>query len=243
MIITEDPRFNEGRWEMYVPRKIFEVSTGDGEKTIYVKFVDKAGNESPVFTGKVTYDSTPPAGSEFKIDNLAEFTNNTTKTVAISVQAKEAKEMRIAQKGFSQGVWEPFASSKTITLDGDDGEKELAVFFRDEAGNVSDPLVARIILDRTPPLPVDITIDNGAGWTNHTEKKVTLQLNVRGADEMMLSNNASFEGGEWIPFKDSVTDYVLPGEDGEKIIFVKFRDKAGNISPTLTGKINLKRSF
>jgi hypothetical protein len=60
---------------------------------------------------------------------------------------------------------------------------------------------------------------------------------------MMISNNPDFSGCSWEPYKKEIRNYVLPGDDGEKILFVKLRDEPGNVSRVVTAKINLKRSF
>jgi hypothetical protein len=243
MIISEDQNFSTGRWEMFIPRKIYEVSPGDGLKTIYVKFIDKAGNQSQPVSGKVYYDTTPPSGISLLINDGAKFVNNPAKAVVLKISAKDALEMRISQKGTSVGVWEPFIVEKTVTLDGEDGLKELAVFLRDEAGNVSDPLVASITLDRTPPVPVSLTIDDGSGWSNNASGKVALHIKARDANFMMIGNTPAFESGQWIDYSEELTDYTLSQGDGEKIVFIRFKDETGNISPPIFAKVTLKRSF
>ncbi len=243
MIIDEDPTFKNGRWELFIPKKVYEVSKGDGEKTIYIKFKDKAGNESDVISGKVTLDTTPPVPVSLSINNGQEYTNNPNKSVTLDIVAKDALEMRISQRGTSVGVWEPYVKEKTIALDGNDGKKYIAVFFRDEAGNVSDPLVDSITLDRTPPVPVSLTIDDGSGYTKNPDKKVTLHIMARDAEYMMIGNNPSFDDGKWIKYSIEYPNYILPGNDGEKTVFIKFKDETGNISPPISSKITLKRSF
>jgi hypothetical protein len=132
---------------------------------------------------------------------------------------------------------------KIITLAGEDGEKEIGVFLKDEAGNVTKPVLTTLILDRKPPRSQSFVIDDGRGWTNDPDKKIVLNFNVEDANEMMISMDPGFEGAIWENFRESVKDFQLPGDDGEKVIFVRFRDKAGNISPPVSGKVNLKRSF
>jgi hypothetical protein len=86
-------------------------------------------------------------------------------------------------------------------------------------------------------------IDNGQGWTNNPDKKVTLHIKASGAHEMAISTEPTLKNASWEPFRTEVSGFELPGDDGEKIIFVRLKDEAGNVSPVVSSKINLKRSF
>jgi hypothetical protein len=242
-IISEKEDFSDGRWELFIPKKVFEVSEGDGIKNLYIKFRDKAMNDTDVFSGTVILDTHSPEVLNVSVNGGREYINESSKKVKITIDAKEAAEMRISQKGHDIGDWEPFTSEKTITLMGEDGEKEIGIFLRDEAGNVAKPVVTTIILDRKPPRPDSFVIDDGRGWTNDPDKNVVLNFSVEDANEMMISTEPSFEGSIWENYQSTVRTFKLPGEDGEKVIFVKFRDHAGNVSPTISAKVNLKRSF
>jgi hypothetical protein len=243
LIISENKDFSDARWELFIPKKVYEVSEGDGTKNIYIKFRDKAMNETEVFSGMVILDSQPPEIRAVTVNGGEKFSNDPSKQVKISIEAKDAVEMRISQKGQDPSEWEPLAKEKTITLMGEDGEKEIGIFLRDEAGNVSKPVVTTIILDRRPPKPESFVVDDGRGWTNDPDKKVTLNFKVEDASEMMISTEPSFEGALWESYRSSIKEFKLPGEDGEKVIFVKFKDQAGNISPAISANVNLKRSF
>jgi len=47
-------------WEPYATSKLWALSTGDGTKTIYVQFMDKAGLTSPTYQDTITLDTTKP---------------------------------------------------------------------------------------------------------------------------------------------------------------------------------------
>ncbi|MFC2123874.1 hypothetical protein ACFLU5_03600 [Bacteroidota bacterium] len=248
MIVSENADFSNAKWENFVPKKVYEVSENEGSKTIYVKYKDKAGNETPLYSGAVALDTSPPIGKTLFINDDNPYTNSPEKAVMIHLEADEAVSMRISQKGsaegqIAQGSWEAYAKEKSLTLAGGDGEKEIIAHFRDEAGNISEPVSANIILDRKPPVPVSLVIDNGTGWTNNPEKKVSLNISARDADFMMISLAGNFDSAEWVSYQEKIDDFVLPGEDGEKNIFVRFKDKTGNVSSPLSATVNLKRAF
>lgn len=243
LIISEKEDFSESRWELFIPKKIYEVSKGDGTKNIYIKFRDKALNETEVFSGMVILDTQPPETLSVAVNDGEKYINDSSKKVKITIEGKDVSEMRISQKGHDLGEWEPFSKEKTITLMGEDGEKEIGIFLRDEAGNVAKPTLIPIILDRRPPKPESFVIDDGRGWTNDPDKKIVLNFKVDEASEMMISTDPSFQGAIWESYQSTIKEFKLPGEDGEKVIFVKFKDHAGNISPAISASVNLKRSF
>jgi tRNA threonylcarbamoyladenosine modification (KEOPS) complex Pcc1 subunit len=243
VFITEDANFEDGRWELFVPKKVFEVSDGDGLKNIYIKFRDKAMNETDVITGSVTLDTKPPEALSFTINKGEKFTNSKDKKVTMKIEASDATEMKIVQQGQAPGNWEPYSFQKEYILLGDDGEKQIGIAFRDEAGNITKPLNSAITLDRIPPKPENFVIGNGQGWTNDPDKKVDLQIKAEGAYEMAIGTDPTLKSVSWEPYNTEIRSYVLPGDDGEKIIFIRFRDEAGNESAVISSKVNLKRSF
>ena len=152
--------------------------------------------------------------------------------------------MIIAQNPQFEGAqWEEFQSKKQVELAGEEGEKEIFVKFMDEAGNETQPVSDKIMLDYTPPQVMDLTIEGGKEWTNHSQGRVSLFFKVEGATEMMISEEPDFSSVSWQPYQPEVTDFKLSEEDGEKKIYVKFRDDAGNVSEVSSAVINLKKHF
>lgn len=56
MIISENSDFSGASWENFSTSKDYELSQGDGEKTIYMKLKDQAGNESDSISKKINLD-------------------------------------------------------------------------------------------------------------------------------------------------------------------------------------------
>lgn len=52
--ISEDPNFTNASWEPYVPTKSLTLSSGAGEKTVYVKFLSASGGVTSVYKVNVT---------------------------------------------------------------------------------------------------------------------------------------------------------------------------------------------
>ncbi|MBI4049268.1 MAG: fibronectin type III domain-containing protein [Candidatus Doudnabacteria bacterium] len=61
MIISESSSFTGASYEAYAASKSFTLSSGDGTKTVYIKFKDAVGNVSDSNSDTVTLDTTAPA--------------------------------------------------------------------------------------------------------------------------------------------------------------------------------------
>ena len=61
MELSEDSGFATPTWEPFVYAKPWPFTTGEGERFIYLKLKDKAGNESQVFNDSITMDTVVPA--------------------------------------------------------------------------------------------------------------------------------------------------------------------------------------
>ncbi|MDZ7606697.1 MAG: hypothetical protein U5K79_14160 [Cyclobacteriaceae bacterium] len=175
---------------------------------------------------------------------MQNYVTNKEKKIILSLSAVGATGMRISQhENFRDARWEPYLVSREIVLNEADGEKTFYVQFVDDAGNMSDVVSSKIMLDTTPPVIKSFIINGGEEWTNDSNKKVKLSIESDGATEVMISDNPTFTGGNWQPFSAVISDHTLPGEDGEKIIFIQLRDEIGNVSRPASAKINLKRTF
>jgi len=245
MMISNDPSFTDAAWEPYYAEpKSWTVQANSSTATVYVQFRDRAGNISETTSANIEVDIDPPKNPSVTIDNGAKYVENKDGKITLQLSVEDGQYMAISRyQHFRDSKWEPYTEQKEIILSEIDGEKTFYVQFRDEAGNPSQVVSASIILDTTPPDVLSFKIDNGAEWTNDPEKKVTISLDATKASEMLISDKATFEGADWEPFRNTIENYELPGEDGEKNVYLKLRDECGNESRIAHTKINLKRSF
>lgn len=218
-----------GKWQPYKEVIAWELDKNANEHTVSVKFRDHAGNVSKIYSDGIILDTAPPYDLAMSINKGDSITNNPNKRVLLKVRATNAYEMLIGGTPTFRGArWRNYSALNiTYTLPGNDGLKEIFAVFRDSAGNVSDTISTKIILDRTPPVIGTVAINEGNGGTNR--QKVTLNLAATGAVKMMLGNTVDFIGGQWEPFK-TTRNWVLVGQNGLKTIFVRFKDAAGNQS-------------
>ena len=55
MVVSENSEFIESNYEPFSETKVWTLSNNPGLKTIYIKFIDNAGNESKVYSNSITY--------------------------------------------------------------------------------------------------------------------------------------------------------------------------------------------
>ncbi|MBI2167359.1 MAG: Ig-like domain repeat protein [Candidatus Omnitrophica bacterium] len=225
--------------EAYNATKNFTLPSGDGTKTLRVKFYDKAGNESQVYSKSITLDSTLPDGS-ITINNSNLYTSSPTVTLALSANdpTSGVADMRFSNNfGFQWSDWEPFGTRKDWTLSSTNGERWVAYEVRDWAGNIA-RLYDSIILDTLAPTG-SLNINSGAVYTG--TPTVTLNLSAQdsgsGIDKVSFSqDNTTWTAPE---VYNSTKTFTLPSGDGNKTVYLKYYDKAGNVSAVYSKSIIL----
>jgi triacylglycerol lipase len=159
-------------------------------------------------------------------------------------------------KLMSGGVWLPVAKSTNWTLDGEDGLKAVYVKYRAKDSGVESPAyVDYIVLDRTPPSgsllinPIDnekdkvelivTALDNSDAFASINPLHLDRSYGIMGigAKEMMVWNSPDFGGAVWETIVSKKDWALVPGE-GERRVYIKFRDEAGNVSDTVSALVS-----
>ena len=95
-----------------------------------------------------------------------------------------------------------------------------------------------VTVDVDPPTISTFSIEGGAAYTTDENGNVTLTISSSGASKMKVSNYANFTGATWETYSTSKSWTLLnPSSDGEKTVFINFRDAAGanaSTSDTIT---------
>lgn len=140
--------------EAYATTKNWTLTSGDGTKTVYVKFKDVAGNWSSAVSDTITLATTGPTGT-IKINNDAVYTNLTAVTLTLSAQSSQSgvtiSQMQFSNDNTNWSAAENYAVSKNWTMTSGDGTKTVYAKFRDSNGVWSNSVSDAIILDATPP--------------------------------------------------------------------------------------------
>jgi hypothetical protein len=185
----------------------------------------------------LTNDETPPSGS-VSINNGATYAPSTATTLALAGTDTGTgvwQVMASNNSSFAGVTWTDYATSLDWSLVAGDGTKTVYVKFRDRAGNVSGVYSDTIILDTTAPTG-SILIQGGAAVVTQTQVVLALAASdAHGVTHMRLRNGTA-AWGAWEPFATSRT-WALPAQEGERVVWVQFRDPAGNVSPTYSDSI------
>lgn len=225
--------------EAYTTTRKFVLPDGDGRKTLYVRYYDAAGNASAVCPGSIVLDTQPPSG-RIKINGGAPYANQAS--VILNLSASDAgsgvDQMSFSEDGVHWTEPETFAATKTWNLAGTDGRKKVYVKFSDKSGKWSEFISDSIRLDTTAP-EGSIAINSGALFTKNST--VTLDLSASDGGSGINTMSFSTDGVNWsVPEAFAATrDFNLPSGGGEKSLFARYFDNAGNVSAVYSTQIIL----
>ncbi len=217
------------------------LASGDGEKTVYVKFKDVAGNWSGAMPpDKINLDTAAPVTTATGIDDLW---HKDPVIVTLSVQDSGS--------GVDKTYYSLDGSNPTLIYTGpiiisNSGIYTLKFYSKDKINNpeaVKTPS-GQIKIEKDPPLGT-IKINNDANSTNSTS--VTLNLSATDANsgmgigaQMQFSNdNSTWSAPEAYAITKS---WTLTSGDGTKTVYAKFKDVAGNWSGAVSDTITLSAS-
>ncbi|MBW5470976.1 phage tail protein [Brevibacillus formosus] len=205
---------------------------------------DLAGNIfTKVMTIQVADVNEPPTTATVTINGGAAATNSANATLTMAHDDPDAAkpEYRLANvEGGPWSEWKTFETPVTWSLQAGEGTKTVFMELRDGTGTVLQAQDS-IVLDITPPTGT-IEINNGNVATSSEKVELTIQgSDANGPVELMLSNDNSFTGS-WIPVPaNNKLEWNLASGDGQKTVYAKFRDGAGNLYYT-SGTIVLDKT-
>jgi uncharacterized repeat protein (TIGR02543 family) len=226
-------------WVAYAPIRSWTLTNGDGLKTVYAYFRDKAGNSStiPAIAG-IILDSTAPANGTMTI------TPDSGNNLNLSWQGFSDATSGIANYIVVAGTKatpscnaDPLYSGPLTSFSHENLTLNTMYYYRvcaqDAAGNTSTGAMASKLVrsEYTPPAGT-VIVNNEALYTNKT--KVTLAIHAddhggSGVDKMCISNLSSCTS--WVPYATD-KDWILSSGDGSKTVNIWFRDNNGNVNAT-----------
>ncbi len=226
-------------WETFANRKAYTLVGDEGDIWISAHFKDGAGNESACVKQRITLDETPPSGASVVVNGGATHTKSTLVELTLSATDENGVPyMRLTNAvAFSGEPLEAFSGTRSWTLGGTNGAKSILVEFIDGAGNPQQQ-TGQITLDTIAPNGVTISLANGAAYTSSREIDVSIGASdnlTNDADlEYALSQDPGFNDAVWTSYGTRLdTTFELSGDDGQKTVYVRFRDQAGNLADAL----------
>jgi len=232
-------------WDSFIHTKPYSLPTGDGEKTVYYRARDKVGNTADPVSDTIILDTTPPENLSVVINNGACCTR--FYNISLSLDAVDAlsglKDMAFGFNGIDWTDWVKFDTKHTFSFPStmEDGEKILYFMVRDVAGNTA-MVHETILLDTTPPRKLSIDINTGDEKTNST--KVLLKLDAIDDVSGVMYHSLSTDNKTWSDWEiyTKALFYNLSSGDGEKTIYLRLMDRAGNIAEPVYDSIILDTS-
>jgi uncharacterized delta-60 repeat protein len=221
-------------WQPYATTTSWQLNSGDGLKAVYGRFRDNDGNVSSPISDTIELDTSVEAEYGVTINEGARYTRQTDVTLTISAKPDTAQMQVSNDGGFVEAYWEPYTSHKAwqvIRYWNYVIPRIVYVRYRDANGNVSPTFQDDILLDVTPPHG-HIWISGASRLVSAASTLAMLNLDanddVSGVESMRLSNQLDFADTVWEPF---VTRHAWDF-GREAVVYVQFRDNAGNISQT-----------
>lgn len=232
--------------EAFVGTKSIKLPTGNGLKTVSVRFIDKQGKASPIYSASIFLDPLAPVGT-ISINNGSGTTDSTTLTINLTASdsGNGQMQMRFSEDGKSWlDDWTDFAPTTSYTLGTHPvaavapGLKKVYVQLRDAGRKVSKASFDTIIY--TSQIPTgdnnQVTINTGATYT--TSSAVSLVFTVTGGEQYVHLSNDGTSWGKWLPLT-SATNWKLSNGDGVKTVYAQFSVDQQTASSTYRASIIL----
>ncbi len=229
---------SQARWEPYSRDRQWLLSGSDGDLTAMVEVHDRAGN-TVVLTDTITLDTVRPTGTVTVTDR--EGVLNTTKIplVLVAQDINGVKDMQVSlDPTFAGARWSPFADGLTLSVPPLTGDLTVYTQFRDSAGLTSLPASDTTVIDLRE-FNATVTLNHGARATGAREATLVVDLRDRdGTEQMRFSEDRTFAGASWTGVQE-LTPVVLSTKDGNKTVYVQFRDSYGLLSDPFSATIRL----
>lgn len=239
-------------WEAFSTGNYAFSNVAEGEHTVYLKLKDGVDNASSTIVGTTfVVDVTAPTGTI----SGPSYTNTPSITLTIagsdekgSIVVSGLDKMKVWETGKTEPTtWEDYATSKSLTLTAVDGQYTVSMKLKDAAGNESTTIISNTInldqdepqgtialfkSDDVTPLPAHVNVRGFYAHIAPTDATAPTPTKYRiygDFDEAMGSD-------EWADYTpDTGKQYksiegTLTNSDGQKTIYVQFKDAAGNVS-------------
>ncbi len=263
VMVSSDPDFSDDTWMPYQQNLNYVlpgVPPAQGTHSVYVRFQDAAGNAMLVgnaVTDSIEYDTSAPSliGITLNCNGVsgAQYCNSENVTISINPPTNEPTAAMAFSNtgGFGAVSFIPFSSTAAWRLQPGAGLKTVYIQLRDEAGNLTNGTDNdTIVLDDIPPT-VSLGLSGiglGGPSTSLIRDGTAVTLTMNGTDDntaktnlvMQISNYPDFSDGSgspvaWVTYADVTNGLSVlnPGISGTKYIYVRIKDLAGNITPSI----------
>jgi predicted RNA-binding Zn-ribbon protein involved in translation (DUF1610 family) len=242
-------------WQNVTPWSLVAGDGGtdnDGNKTVFFKAQDRAGNIGGPVNATIFLDREVPYQLNLMIDTGALYTNKNIVSLSIAGLDQNPGSgisyMALSNNIQDSGVWEPFIPFKenwSLTngsgADDGDGIKTVYLKLKDSAGNVGGPINDTIFLDRVKPSSLKININSGADIVYKREVNLSLHCFDPEPSSGISGMQFSDDGENWTNLEsfNNSRNYTLPNQDGTRSVYFRVMDRAGNLAEAVSANILL----
>lgn len=195
-------------WMPIAATKNFNLSSGDGLKTVYLKFKDRFDNISEVHSQTIRLDTRAPVGGAFSITNNGNHVvGSPSLDIVVQCPVDISGGVQSAlDKTTQPRNWVNCISSMDFLLESVSGQHDLYMPFRDGLNNITPDYRASVILDITGPTTSVSYLNgylNSSNTTGVTVNAVDDYSSVAGCmlqyQESTLTNGVEGIWSGWMP--------------------------------------------
>jgi ribosomal protein L40E len=175
-------------WAGPVTTKAWNLTSGDGTKTVYYHLYDAAGNTA-IFTDTIVLDTVAPTGS-IRINDGAATTSSASVTLSLTYSdaASGVSAVRYSNDGvWDSELWETPTDTKAWILTSGDGEKTVYCQIKDSGGMLSSTYLSKINLVTEKVVTPTF---NPAGGSYSSAQSVTISCTTPGSSIRYTTDGA-----------------------------------------------------
>lgn len=224
---------------------------------VHVKVVDRVGNAAFAHA-KFGYDSVVPEVTSFAFEHDVYGALAATLLIEYTDATSGVEKMKVTGAGITDPDTDfvTCATSRAVTLKEPDGMKSASIQVMDKAGNVSTVHTAETELDRSAPVASIVLCNPGTEDAKDNPSPVAaFDAHISYTDDAIEKEmqylfygpgiGVAEAAAEWKKFSpdmgkgyQTIAAEATEG-DGDKIVYVKFKDAAGNISDAASAQFEL----
>jgi len=244
MQLSNKADFEGAKWESVVREKTWILPTGDGLKTVHLRFEDFRGIISLPVNASITLDTTPPL-LVVLLEGGAEFTTDAdiTATLVYDDASPPSRIWLASDERFDLVESQPFAESIPWSVYATEGEWALHVMVEDMAGNTA---TASASIHYATVLPL-LALRLPGGTVSASENSLDVEAVVTdpygGLEVQVAFGTNPVDEDNWWPFDETFTVQIPPGTpDGTFELRGRARNAAGLVSEIATLEVTLDRT-
>ena len=248
---SETPDWSSFQADGYVVEEI-----PNGSTTAHLQLRNRCGFESPVYDLSLVRDISAPIVTEVRGPSSRQDSEGRTwltesgATVQLVVSAVDDfssiagfavyHDAENSRGSVEDLVFQDVSANGTaattilpVALTEGEGEKLVSVYAKDRSGNISESFEIEFRVDSIEPVIQRFALASGRAWTTEPSPTFVLEAEDEGGlSQLQTSLSGTFTGSPGPYLSSFPVSVVPPSEDGNREVFVRVWDEAGNMAET-----------